>query len=372
MKLLALDTAMASCSVAVADTDRGLLLAADCVAMERGHAEALAPMVKTVIDQAGLAFADLDRIAVTTGPGTFTGIRIGLAMARGLGLALARPVVGLDTLTAIACNHFPAGAPLYVATDARRGEAYAALFDADGHRVHGPALVRIDETGATLPVGTIIVGSAAEQVRATSGRNDLSILSHGRLPVAANFVARAATLPELHTFPLPIYIRAPDAKPQIAAAAGVSSVACEAARQFHAGVLAAVHSECFNDPWSEEDFARLLATPGTAAVVAREGVEPLAFVMTRSAADEAEIITIATRPAARRRGVARTLLDHHCEALRRQGIARVFLEVARTNDPALALYAAGGFSEAGLRPRYYATHAGPPVDAIIMRRDLAP
>ena len=106
MKLLCLDTAMAACSVGVYDATGERLLASAYVPMERGHAEALAPMVEQVMREAGLGFGDLGRIAVTVGPGTFTGVRIGLAMARGLGLALGIPVCGIDTLTAIACNQF--------------------------------------------------------------------------------------------------------------------------------------------------------------------------------------------------------------------------------------------------------------------------
>ena len=100
MKILALDTAMAACSVAVIDTARILPLASAYVPMERGHAEALAPMVQQAMRDSGLQFAEIDRIAVTIGPGTFTGVRIGLAMARGLGLARAIPVIGIDTLSA--------------------------------------------------------------------------------------------------------------------------------------------------------------------------------------------------------------------------------------------------------------------------------
>ena len=83
MKILSLDTAMAACSAAVVDTDAGSPLAAAFVPMERGHAEALPPMVSEVLQVAGLDIRHIDRIAVTTGPGTFTGVRIGLAFARG-------------------------------------------------------------------------------------------------------------------------------------------------------------------------------------------------------------------------------------------------------------------------------------------------
>ena len=87
MRVLAIDTALAACSVAVLDTEYGGILASESTAMVRGHAEALLPMLKRVMDQAGLGFSDIDRIAVTTGPGSFTGLRVGIAAARGIALA---------------------------------------------------------------------------------------------------------------------------------------------------------------------------------------------------------------------------------------------------------------------------------------------
>src|SRR4051812_35357837 len=119
MKLLALDTAMGACSVAIHHSGWDVLAKA-FVAMDRGHAEAIAPMVRDVMAQAHISFGELDRIVVTVGPGTFTGVRIGLAMARGLGLALDIPVVGIDTLTAISVNLTEDGLPALVASDARR------------------------------------------------------------------------------------------------------------------------------------------------------------------------------------------------------------------------------------------------------------
>src|SRR6187399_2853183 len=92
MLILALDTSMAACSVCVYDADKSLVIGANQQFMERGQAEALAPMVQDTMTMAGVGFSDLSRIAVTTGPGTFTGVRIGLAMARGLGVALNIPI----------------------------------------------------------------------------------------------------------------------------------------------------------------------------------------------------------------------------------------------------------------------------------------
>src|SRR5277367_2116868 len=105
MRVLAIDTALAACSAAVLDTEQGGILARESLPMIRGHAEALMPLISRVMEDAGLAFTDLDRVAVTTGPGSFTGLRVGISAARGIALAADRPAVGLSTLSAYAAPH---------------------------------------------------------------------------------------------------------------------------------------------------------------------------------------------------------------------------------------------------------------------------
>ena len=102
MKILAVDTALGACSVALLDD--GKILAHIFEPMERGHAERLAPMVDEAMKKTGMDFSSLDRLAVTTGPGTFTGQRVGLAFMRGLRLALHRPLTGVTTLETMAAT----------------------------------------------------------------------------------------------------------------------------------------------------------------------------------------------------------------------------------------------------------------------------
>src|SRR5690349_10634167 len=104
MLILAIDTALDACAAAVLDTAAGIV-AQESQAMKRGHAEALMPLVARVMKSSGIAFTALDRIAATTGPGSFTGLRVGLSAARGIALAAGKPVVGITTLTAYAAPH---------------------------------------------------------------------------------------------------------------------------------------------------------------------------------------------------------------------------------------------------------------------------
>src|SRR3954453_2457059 len=132
MKILAVDTALGACSVAVLSDKQ--VLSHRCEIMDRGHAEALAPMVQRAMQDAGLSFADLERLAVTTGPGTFTGQRVGLAFMRGLRLALKLPLIGITTLEAMAAAAMAETGAFFAAVlhDAKRSEVYAGLFSRDG------------------------------------------------------------------------------------------------------------------------------------------------------------------------------------------------------------------------------------------------
>jgi len=134
MNLLAIDTALDRCSVGVARAGGPAVLVSETIG--RGHAERLFGMVAAAMAEAGLAFADLDRIAVTVGPGSFTGVRVGVAAARGFALVLARPAVGIGTLEAIAeeARSLAGDVPVLAALDARHGEVYAQAFGPGGRR----------------------------------------------------------------------------------------------------------------------------------------------------------------------------------------------------------------------------------------------
>jgi [ribosomal protein S18]-alanine N-acetyltransferase len=132
-----------------------------------------------------------------------------------------------------------------------------------------------------------------------------------------------------------------------------------------AGFLASLHAQCFDEAWSTESIAGLLATPGTFAFAAEEG-----FVLMRVAAEEAEVLTVGVRPAARRRGVAASLIRSAVEHASEMGANLVFLEVDCTNLPAIALYKRLGFTEVGRRRAYYAGADGKFRDALVLRSEI--
>ncbi len=198
--ILAFDTSAAHCAAALLVGDR--IAASRFEPMEKGQAERLLPLCEEVMAEAGIGWRDLTAIAVGTGPGNFTGVRIAVAAARGLALSLGIPALGVTRLEALA---FGLPRPVMVVEDARRGEVYVQEFDA------GPGEARLTEISA-LPHETAMqdfVGSAASlAAEATGGRARVQPLplTHAMAFIAAG---RAGVQPR----PAPFYLRGADAAP---------------------------------------------------------------------------------------------------------------------------------------------------------------
>jgi len=239
MNILAFDTCFAACSVAAAralgpdEASSGQDVASDFKAMATGHAEQLPLMIRAVMDRAGLAFSDLDRIAVTTGPGTFTGTRIAVAAARALALSAPRcalvPVSSLAVMAASPAlaqvmssrqgrNCATTDTSLMIAVDARREEVYVQLFEAGGaNAVTGPLLLPVAEAAALGGAGGLLVaGSAAFPVADAAQKAGRHASAHlpELLPDARDLCRLAATMQPARDAIRPLYMRPADAKPQ--------------------------------------------------------------------------------------------------------------------------------------------------------------
>lgn len=201
MLILSIDTCLGACSCAVVRD--GEALAAAFEPMTRGHQERLAPMVEATMKEAGVVFADLGRIAVTVGPGSFTGLRVGLAFAKGLGLALGKPVVGVGALEALGAEE--PGRTLALA-DARRGQVYWQAFE-NGEPLNAPSASALEDAAAFF-VPDIVTGPGAELV---AGRFPGALVTGRPAPDPAA-VARLAASRLDPGSPRPLYLRTPDAK----------------------------------------------------------------------------------------------------------------------------------------------------------------
>jgi len=221
MNILSLDTCFDACSAAAGRGLRSLTpgIAFAFETMQKGHAERLLPMIETVMAEAGLEFKSLDRIAVTYGPGTFTGTRICVSAARALALATGAEIVALSSLRLMAMSARIPAAPtrrIAIATDARRGEVYFEVFDRHSLQTVVEAQCAAIPDAANLlgPGPVVIAGSGAEQVAIAARREriDATAILPDLLPDALDMLFPACELP-ISSVVRPLYLRPPDAKP---------------------------------------------------------------------------------------------------------------------------------------------------------------
>ncbi len=220
MKILALDSATSACSAAL--WRDGRVRARRLAMMERGQSEALMPMILDVLAEAGCGFSQLDLLAVTVGPGAFTGLRIGLAAARGMALASGIGCLGVTTLEAVA-HGVPAGEragdPLLVALDSKRADLYVQVFAPDLEPLGPPQALLPGDLGGRVPAGRILVaGDAAGPAAGALAEAGVTVTLS-----AAPGIADAATVAALAARrwrpgtpvepPAPLYLRRPDARP---------------------------------------------------------------------------------------------------------------------------------------------------------------
>ena len=207
MRLLVIDTSGPECAAGIYDAGASRMLAMRSETIGKGHAEVLPGMIEAVVGEAGVPLGALDRIAVTIGPGSFTGIRVGVAMARGLALSLGIPAVGVTTLAVVAEGSLHRGKSVLALIDARRDELYAQLFADDGMAIGEATALHYDdarmegEQHAVILSGsgaTILAGGVSPQIDA--------------MPLAT-IGTIGARLPK-DTKASPLYIRGADAKPQ--------------------------------------------------------------------------------------------------------------------------------------------------------------
>lgn len=219
MKCLAIDTAAQSCAAAVFDTKRQIVLGETTRDIGKGHAEILMDVIGEALDAAQTGYEDLGRVAATAGPGSFTGIRVGLATARGIALGLDIPVFGISTLEAAFAAAKPnaASRPVFAALDARRDEAFCQYFGNGEGFPSGPFASSYDAIAGMLEEASdpalCLCGSGSVRINASVGNRYEVLHTLAAAPIGV-IAALGANMALDRRNADPVYLRGADAKPQ--------------------------------------------------------------------------------------------------------------------------------------------------------------
>ena len=356
MKILGIEASSLVASVAVLDGD--VITAEYTVNYKKTHSQTLMPMLAAVAEMTELDLNTLDAIAISGGPGSFTGLRIGSATAKGLGLALDKPLIEVPTLDATAwqlgfCAHL-----ICVIMDARRDQVYTGLYYNRGRletvmESDAMAIADLLELVKARQEKTVFLGDGVpvhrEAIRAALG--DAALFAPAGLNrqraaavagLGAEYFARGCTVTAGEH--VPVYLRMSQAEREY--------VEIREAAADQAALLAQFEQAGLPDAWSEEDIRKLLENGCRHAYVALRRGTPAAYCLIQAVEDEGEVLRIVTLPDFRRRGIAARLL---AETEKRHEKVKCWnLEVREHNLPARALYAKAGYRDIALRPAYYA------------------
>ncbi len=216
MRILAFDTAADRCDACVFDSGSGTVPGVAHLALGKGHAEFLMGVIAEALQKAGTVWPEIDAIAVTVGPGSFTGVRAGVSAARGFALALKIPAIGVTTLEGLAAeaaDAFPER-PVLAVIDARRGEVYAQFFAAGGAPESEAFVSTPDELAVMIGSSEIVLAGSGADLIAKACARPLNIASRTASPSIETVARIAAAKSPPYQKPSPLYLRAPDAKVQ--------------------------------------------------------------------------------------------------------------------------------------------------------------
>ena len=391
MKILGFDSSGMTASVAyVAD---GVLVAEYTVNHKKTHSETLLPMLDQIVRDSELSLEDIDAIAIAAGPGSFTGLRIGAATVKGLGLALEKPVIPVPTCEALAYNLWGVSGLVVPIMDARRGQVYTGIY-----RVNNGLNILLDQTACameellekleSLGEPVIFLGDGVPVFREMISEICRVPFSFAPPQCALQHAASVAAMGEIYANAgrqvpaddfAPIYLRKSQAEREHEAAAKERLAE-------DISTVAEMENEMFSDAWSPESISDslnypynhilLISTEGEiralskgadvadSFVVGEEQPKTAGYMIYADPSGEAELHRIAILPEFRRQGLAGKLMERLIsETCGEDGV--IFLEVRAGNVPAVGLYDSFGFREIDRRKNYY---RNPDEDALVMRR----
>ena len=392
MRVLAIDSSGLTATVAVVEETQ--TVAEYTINYKKTHSQTLLPMIDEVVKMTELDLGTIDAIAVAGGPGSFTGLRIGSATAKGLGLALNKPLIHVPTVDGLAYNVFGCEDIICPIMDARRNQVYTGIytFSKKAGEKEGRNLVE--------PVFQVIKMQMAVSIeelaeRLNRYRRPVVFLGDG-VPVYENVLAEKLTVPysfapaymnrqraavvgtlgiqyykagkfETAEEHRPDYLRVSQAERERAQREKEAEIIVRELKVEDSAAVAEMEQQIFSDSWSEKSVLETVQQKQSVCFAAEKAGHLLGYLLAYHAADEAEIARIAVQKEARRQGAAGKLmqaLEHYCEEHKME---KLLLDVRESNEAARSFYTKNGFVEDGIRQGFY---TNPSEDAVLMSRQL--
>ena len=392
MRVLAIDSSGLTATVAVVEETQ--TVAEYTINYKKTHSQTLLPMIDEVVKMTELDLGTINAIAVAGGPGSFTGLRIGSATAKGLGLALNKPLIHVPTVDGLAYNVFGCEDIICPIMDARRNQVYPGIytFSKKAGEKEGRNLVE--------PVFQVIKMQMAVSIeelaeRLNRYRRPVVFLGDG-VPVYENVLAEKLTVPysfapaymnrqraavvgtlaiqyyksgkfETAEEHRPDYLRVSQAERERAQREKEAEIIVRELKVEDSAAVAEMEQQIFSDSWSEKSVLETVQQKQSVCFAAEKAGHLLGYLLAYHAADEAEIARIAVQKEARRQGAAGKLmqaLEHYCEEHKME---KLLLDVRESNEAARSFYTKNGFVEDGIRQGFY---VNPSEDAVLMSRQL--
>ena len=351
MRVLAIDSSGLTATAAIVEDEQ--TVAEYTINYKKTHSQTLLPMIDEMVRMVEIDLSTIDAIAVSGGPGSFTGLRIGSATAKGLGLALGKPLVHVPTVDAMAYSVYGCEDIICPIMDARRSQVYniygrRVVFLGDGVPVYRERLA----DGLKVPF--FFAPSYMNRQRAAAvGALGIRYYREGWYETAAEHK--------------PEYLRVSQAERERAQREKNAVPEVRKMTMEDGAAVAEMEHQLFRDAWSEKSVLETLAQPNTICLMAEKAGRAAGYLLAYTAADEAEIARIAVAKEMQRQGAARALLNELEVICRTGGIRKILLDVRAGNAAARALYVKAGFAEDGIRQRFY---DDPTEDAILMSRPV--
>lgn len=393
MRVLAIDSSGLTATVAVVDDTQ--TIAEYTINYKKTHSQTLLPMIDEMVRMAEVALEDIDAIAVAGGPGSFTGLRIGSATAKGLGLALDKPLIHVPTLDGLAYNVYGCEDIICPIMDARRNQVYTGIYTFSKHAGMKAGAKKFEPVFQVLKMQTAV--SVEELIRRLNNYNRPVVFLGDGVPVYACALEEGLKVPysfapsymnrqraavigalgiryykvgkyETAAEHQPDYLRLSQAERERAERERTQKACVSLMKREDAAAVAELEYQSFSDCWSEKSILETLDNPQTICLTAEKSGKIVGYLLAYTAAGEAEIVRIALSEELRRKGIGSMLFESLKQICKEQNIEKIMLDVREQNSAARAFYKKCGFTVDGIRRGFY---ENPKEDAVLMSCSLA-